>query len=563
MSEHTHDSSITGADSDDETHLHAEENSSLYSESHQGHSGSEHSYSEHSEHSEHSHTGTSVYSDHSGSHHSSSVHSGHSHHSSQHSQYSDSHSHASHSSHHSSQNSHGSRNSHLSHSSNLSKTRRKQSHASHTSQRSRKSKPRRSLNQQVSQPEDGKSYGSNSSCRTYDSVKERDALDSGSEKSYSLKSEESEHQSLRSHESIREEGEEDEVGESQVDSDETLKNDEEEEDEGGGDSRGEEDEDADGVEKDEDGEEDENGDEDGDGEGGEDEEGEDEEAVDDWTYYDGGAKCFTPTRWGELYPICDEGEMQSPIDIVHKKTTYVPDLDPIQCVYKDVDLCKLVNTGKNLLIETEKDPSYSMAFGGPLNSEGDWRLLEIIFHGQGLRNFGTKTSMIFFICKIFSNFAFHWGTNKFDGSEHKIDGLQYTGEIQYVHYNIAKYETYEDALGQEDGVAIISRFFKCPPKGDNSSRAVNLDRFTYDLLERCISDFEGVSYARSLKFKSLQNLSLWLINKEEQEAWVPLVIPKPLAIFPKKLHYTYYYYTGSLTQPPCEENVLWIILQGL
>ena len=24
---------------------------------------------------------------------------------------------------------------------------------------------------------------------------------------------------------------------------------------------------------------------------------------------------------------------------------------------------------------------------------------------------------------------------------------------------------------------------------------------------------------------------------------------------------TYYYYKGSLTQPPCEEEVLWIILQ--
>ena len=186
----------------------------------------------------------------------------------------------------------------------------------------------------------------------------------------------------------------------------------------------------------------------------------DPDAEDDWTYQvlrRNRDKCFTPTRWGDLFPICDEGEMQSPIDIQHTSTKFISNLEPLLCNYKEIDLCKLVNTGKNLLIETEKDPSYSQLLGGPLSTSDDWRLLEI---------------------------HFHWGSNKFDGSEHKINGMKYTGEIQYVHYNIAKYETFDDALGQEDGVCILSRFIRCPPKYqiNKGRKAANLDRFTYDLL---------------------------------------------------------------------------------
>ena len=146
--------------------------------------------------------------------------------------------------------------------------------------------------------------------------------------------------------------------------------------------------------------------------------------------------------------------MQSPIDIQHRQTTFTPNLDPLRIAYSETDLCKLVNTGKNLIIETEKDPSYSMVFGGPLKAEDDWRLLEI---------------------------QFHWGSNKFNGSEHRVNGLRYSGEIQYIHYNIAKYETYDDAMGQEDGVCIISRFIRVPSAAEGPRKPADLERFTYDL----------------------------------------------------------------------------------
>ena len=52
---------------------------------------------------------------------------------------------------------------------------------------------------------------------------------------------------------------------------------------------------------------------------------EDEEPEEDWGYRPG-YLIHTPSAWGNMYPLCDEVENQSPIDVSRKHTEYTPDL---------------------------------------------------------------------------------------------------------------------------------------------------------------------------------------------------------------------------------------------
>lgn len=122
---------------------------------------------------------------------------------------------------------------------------------------------------------------------------------------------------------------------------------------------------------------------------------------------------------------------------------------------------------------------------------------------------------------------FHWGgaSSEISGSEHTIDGIRYVTEIHVVHYN-SKYSSYDIAKSEPDGLAVLAALIEVKDHTEN----------TY------YSDF--ISHLKNVKYAGQSTV---LSGLDIQD------------MLPANLHH-YYSYRGSLTTPPCTENVHWFVL---
>ncbi|CAH2237945.1 jg4639 [Pararge aegeria aegeria] len=109
-------------------------------------------------------------------------------------------------------------------------------------------------------------------------------------------------------------------------------------------------------------------------------------------------------------------------------------------------------------------------------------------------------------------------------SEHRIGGLQYPLESQVIHIS-AEHKTLEDAIKAtpRDAQAILG--------------IVNFYKYSNDTQH------------------GLEELLLGAKNSPNQEVGM---LPKPLACFNPPMK-EYVAYQGSLTMPPCSENILWLV----
>ncbi|KAH1178354.1 hypothetical protein KIL84_012056, partial [Mauremys mutica] len=119
---------------------------------------------------------------------------------------------------------------------------------------------------------------------------------------------------------------------------------------------------------------------------------------------------------------------------------------------------------------------------------------------------------------------FHWGSSNDHGSEHIVDGVKYAGELHLVHW-YSKYSNYAEALRNYDGVAILGIFLQ-------------VGKTQKPEMKRILEEINGI------KTK----------GKE-----VPFSNFDPSILFPKS--WDYWTYHGSLTEPPCDECVTWILLR--
>ncbi|XP_024061846.2 carbonic anhydrase 3-like [Terrapene carolina triunguis] len=119
---------------------------------------------------------------------------------------------------------------------------------------------------------------------------------------------------------------------------------------------------------------------------------------------------------------------------------------------------------------------------------------------------------------------FHWGSSNDHGSEHIVDGMKYAGELHLIHW-YSKYSNYAEALRNYDGVAILGIFLQVgkTPKPE---------------MKRILEEING-------------------IKTKGKEA--PFSNFDPSILFPKS--WDYWTYHGSLTEPPCDECVTWILLR--
>ncbi|KAM9228258.1 carbonic anhydrase 7 [Leptosomus discolor] len=121
-------------------------------------------------------------------------------------------------------------------------------------------------------------------------------------------------------------------------------------------------------------------------------------------------------------------------------------------------------------------------------------------------------------------FHFHWGTKHSQGSEHTIDGKPFPCELHLVHWNARKYATFGEAAAAPDGLAVVGVFLEI------GKEHANMNRLTDALY---MVKFKGTkAQFRSFNPKCLLPLSL-----------------------------DYWTYLGSLTTPPLNESVTWIVLK--
>ncbi|XP_043957255.1 carbonic anhydrase 7 [Gambusia affinis] len=201
-----------------------------------------------------------------------------------------------------------------------------------------------------------------------------------------------------------------------------------------------------------------------------------------------------PSAWHTEYPVA-KGNRQSPIDIIPDEARRDSSLGPIFLKYDRCTSLNIANNGHSVVVEFNDSDDRSVIQGGPLDNP--YRLKQ---------------------------FHFHWGEKGCEGSEHTVAGVGYASELHLVHWNAAKYKTFEEAATAPDGLAVLGIFLEL---GDDHRWLHMITDALY------MVKFKG----SSTDFKGFN----------------------PKCLLPSNLHY--WTYLGSLTTPPLHESVIWIVLK--
>ncbi|XP_040838083.1 carbonic anhydrase 5A, mitochondrial [Ochotona curzoniae] len=186
------------------------------------------------------------------------------------------------------------------------------------------------------------------------------------------------------------------------------------------------------------------------------------------------------------------GTRQSPINIRREDSVFDPRLQPLAIAYRAASCRYAWNTGYFFQVEFE-DTAGSGISGGPLANH--YRLKQ---------------------------FHFHWGAADERGSEHVVAGRAYPAELHLVHWNPARYRSYEAAVRGEQGLAVLAVFLQLG--------------------------------ARHQALQELVDILPAIKHKGMRAAMGPF---DPSCLLPTCQDY--WTYAGSLTTPPLTESVTWLI----
>ncbi|KAI3826480.1 hypothetical protein L1987_00528 [Smallanthus sonchifolius] len=183
-----------------------------------------------------------------------------------------------------------------------------------------------------------------------------------------------------------------------------------------------------------------------------------------------------PHHWGEIHSewsMCNHGDMQSPIDLTHKRVKTTSKLGRLDRDYKPTNTT-LINRGHDMMLRW-------IGGAGHIHINGtDYQLNQA-----------------------------HWHTP----SEHTINSRRFNLELHLVHQSIDK------------KVVVVGILYKIG----------RLDSF--------LTTMEP--YLKTLAFTRGVETNTGIIN------------PRQIKIGSRK----YYRYIGSLTTPPCDQNVIWTIVR--
>lgn len=191
-----------------------------------------------------------------------------------------------------------------------------------------------------------------------------------------------------------------------------------------------------------------------------------------------------PDAWPYEFEQC-AGNAQSPINIETDSIEYDKNLKSFKFINYDVKYTwNVSHTGHGVLVNRIEGLKQAVGFNGSdFDNQFDLQQLH-----------------------------FHWGYNKYQGSEHLIDGKKYPLELHLVH----KYNS---------RLAILGFVFQLS-QNDN---------------EALTSILPGIDIARSKEYSKYVLFSLSSVLPAEED------LDK------------YYRYSGSLTTPPCTEGVTWTV----
>ncbi|KAL8262997.1 hypothetical protein R6Q59_024346 [Mikania micrantha] len=183
-----------------------------------------------------------------------------------------------------------------------------------------------------------------------------------------------------------------------------------------------------------------------------------------------------PGHWGEIHPewiMCNQGDLQSPIDLTHKRVQTTSNLGRIDRDYKSAN-ATLINRGHDMMLRWTGE-------AGHIHLNGtEYQLNQL-----------------------------HWHTP----AEHTVNGRRYNLELHLVH---------QSADGKNAVVGIMYKI------GRPDS-----------LLHLMEPYFNALASAKGVEM-SVGNID-----------------PREIKIGSRK----YYRYIGSLTTPPCHQNVIWTIVK--
>lgn len=118
----------------------------------------------------------------------------------------------------------------------------------------------------------------------------------------------------------------------------------------------------------------------------------------------------------------------------------------------------------------------------------------------------------------------HWGENNNVGAEHLVNGQSYAAEIHFVNWN-KRYGSFNEALKHGDGLAVLGVFLKVGKENPELNKLCKLT--------------PGIKY------------------KDQASSFKDVLDPSKLL----PARGAYYTYLGSLTTPPCNECVIWIVFR--
>ncbi|XP_041660971.1 carbonic anhydrase 4b [Cheilinus undulatus] len=219
----------------------------------------------------------------------------------------------------------------------------------------------------------------------------------------------------------------------------------------------------------------------------------------DWCYLSQdvcGHTCTGPDVWGAISHHCS-GRFQSPVNIVTRKVLPDGRLTPFHFTgHQKAFRGRLINNGHTVHLEL---PSSIKIKGG--NLAVPYKAVQV---------------------------HMHWGKDGGPGSEHTIDGEQYSMEMHIVHIK-EEYDFVSQALKDPMGVAVLGFFFQ-------------ESEFTNKKFDPLINALKYVT--RSSNSTTLGGVSL--------EMFIP----------PHMDMTKYFRYYGSLTTPSCAEAVIWSLFEN-
>lgn len=205
-----------------------------------------------------------------------------------------------------------------------------------------------------------------------------------------------------------------------------------------------------------------------------------------------------PQTWPKNF-VGARGRHQSPINIETDRCEYDSSLieRPLTIDYDHHSCSQIKNTGYTFQVDSYTT-NLSTVSGGPVDHQYS-----------------------------FLQFHMHWGDSLQRGSEHLLDGKAYSAELHFVNWNHQSYKNPKAATSsnKNDGLLVLGVFIKIGKHNSEFEKIVNL----------------------------LHDIHL-------KDHHVPVHNINMLKLMPENTN-DYWTYPGSLTTPPCNECVQWILFK--